>query len=228
MTDQGERPTRPALTRDRVLRHALRIVDTDGLHALTMRRLGAELDVDPMAVYRHVPNKAQLLDGVTELLWAQAFDPAAFGAEPTWKDQFFSAMCRFREILLEHPKALPLMATHPLVTPEQYATADRALAALEEAGLVATPQTLYLVVDAVNYTVGHVLAEAGEPAGGAGGQTSGQDVARLVADLPHVARLVQALLDDDPGSVSSRWDEQYRMGLRAMLDGWPECTHPHG
>ena len=65
-----ERPTRPALSREYILHTALRIVDRDGPDKLTMRRLGAELGVDPMAVYHYLPNKAALFDGITEAIWA--------------------------------------------------------------------------------------------------------------------------------------------------------------
>ena len=51
---------RPALSREYILHTALRIVDRDGPDKLTMRRLGAELGVDPMAVYHYLPNKAAL------------------------------------------------------------------------------------------------------------------------------------------------------------------------
>ena len=51
---------------ERVVETALALVDRDGLDRLSMRRLGAELGVDPMAVYHYIPNKAALLDGLTE------------------------------------------------------------------------------------------------------------------------------------------------------------------
>ena len=57
----GKKRTQP-LALDEILAAALDIVDTDGLAALTMRRLGSTLGVDPMMIYRHVPDKAGLLD----------------------------------------------------------------------------------------------------------------------------------------------------------------------
>lgn len=221
MIEPGERPMRPALTRDYILRIALRVVDDDGLGALTMRRLGAVLEVDPMAVYRHLPNKAALLDGVAELVWTEALDPAAYHPEQPWRQQLFEAMCRFREVLLEHPRVLPLMSTHPLVTARQFAIADAALAALETGGLDTAPTTLYLINDAVLYTMGHVLAEVGEPAGGAGGELPRGEMRRLVVDLPHVSRLLESLLAEPAGPESYDPEAQYRMGLRAMIAGWP-------
>src|SRR5918999_1237962 len=57
---------RPALTRDRVLRAAIALADREGVEAISMRRLGAELGVEAMSLYNHVPNKAALLDGMVE------------------------------------------------------------------------------------------------------------------------------------------------------------------
>ena len=61
----GEAVRQP-LTRQRVLDAAVRVVDGEGLGALTMRRLGRELGVEAMSLYRHVPSKEALLDGVVE------------------------------------------------------------------------------------------------------------------------------------------------------------------
>ncbi|HET6450954.1 MAG TPA: TetR family transcriptional regulator, partial [Spirochaetia bacterium] len=61
-----------ALTRQRIVAAALQIVDAEGLAALSMRRLGASLGVDPMAVYYHLPNKAALYDAIVEAVMAEA------------------------------------------------------------------------------------------------------------------------------------------------------------
>ncbi len=58
----GEEP----LTRGRILKMALSLVDEHGMEALSMRRLAKELGVDPMAIYHHVPGKRALLTGLIE------------------------------------------------------------------------------------------------------------------------------------------------------------------
>lgn len=63
--------TRTPLSRVRIAEAATAIVDRDGLEALSMRRLGAELGVEGMAIYRHFPNKAAVLAGVVEVLLAE-------------------------------------------------------------------------------------------------------------------------------------------------------------
>src|SRR5579859_4109209 len=96
-------PQRPTardgkVTRELVLAIALEIIDRDGADALSMRRLGAALERDPMVLYRHAPGKAALLDSVVESLLAQlSVDPAA----PDWTAQLRAveigrASCRER------------------------------------------------------------------------------------------------------------------------------------
>src|SRR4029077_16611494 len=70
-------PQRP-LTREAILRQALELADRDGLRALSMRRLGRELGVEAMSLYRHVGSKQALLEGLVELVLGEArVDPGA-------------------------------------------------------------------------------------------------------------------------------------------------------
>lgn len=220
MTEPAPRPTRPALSREYILRVALRLIDRDGLDALTMRRLGAELGSDPMAVYRHLPGKAELLDGVTEILWAEALDPAAFRPELPWREQAAGIMRRLRRVLLGHPQVLPLMGTHPLVTEGQYRLAEVALAALERGGLPLGPDALHLVNAVVAYALGHALAEAAEPAGGAGGRPDLEQAQRNLQRLPHLSAILSPWLSRGAGEMDA--ERGFETGLRALLDGWPE------
>ena len=59
------------LSRERIVETALALVDAEGIDALSMRRLGAELGVDPMAIYYYVPNKATLLDAIVEAVMSE-------------------------------------------------------------------------------------------------------------------------------------------------------------
>jgi AcrR family transcriptional regulator len=70
---------REPLTRRRIVEAALRLVDEDGLEALTMRRLGTELGFEAMPLYRHFPNKAALLDYLIEAVWAEMELPSSGG-----------------------------------------------------------------------------------------------------------------------------------------------------
>jgi AcrR family transcriptional regulator len=102
------------ITRDVVLATALHLIDRDGADALSMRRLAHALGRDPMTLYRHAPNKAALLDGVTEIVLAQlSVDPA----DPDWAGQLRAVGRDFRRLALAHPRVVPLLVTRPLATP---------------------------------------------------------------------------------------------------------------
>ena len=106
---------RPALTRERVLATALRIIDADGVEALSMRRLGKALDRDPMRLYRYAPSKDALLDGVVELVVSGLHVSTVDGED--WAVVLRRSAHAFRAIALAHPHVVPLLVTRPLATP---------------------------------------------------------------------------------------------------------------
>ncbi|TQM45669.1 TetR/AcrR family transcriptional regulator [Pseudonocardia cypriaca] len=106
---------RPALTRDEVLTTALRLIDADGVDALSMRRIGKALDRDPMRLYRFASSKEELLDGVVELVLGELRIPVTDGA--SWEEVLRATARSFRNIALSHPHVVPLLVTRPLATP---------------------------------------------------------------------------------------------------------------
>ena len=113
---------------------ALRIADAEGLDALSMRRLGAELGVDPMAAYRHLPNKKALLAGVVEAVLAGAdveTDPTA-----PWQEQFKEVARAYRRAVLAHsPTVARLTVTTPLNSLESLRIVEHSAAILTAAGV---------------------------------------------------------------------------------------------
>ena len=102
------------ITRELVLATAVELIDRDGADALSMRRLAAALDRDPMILYRHAPSKAALLDGVVETVLAQLLvDPT----DPDWTAQLRVVARDYRALALAHPHVVPLLVTRPLATP---------------------------------------------------------------------------------------------------------------
>ena len=99
-TETTER--RAPLTRDRVLQVAMALADRDGLDALSMRKLGQELGVDAMALYRHVRNKDDLFDGIIERIVGEIERPDPAG---TWKAALREQVMAARLVMLRHPWA---------------------------------------------------------------------------------------------------------------------------
>lgn len=149
------------LSRERVLATALELVDREGLSALSMRRLGAELGVEAMALYRYAEGKDALLDGLVEAMHLElharldadrpdADDTGAAGtkaaeAAGTDADDWRAGLHRFArtlyDVCLDHPHAVPLLTTRLLAVPMArrplpvLRSHERVLALLEKAGL---------------------------------------------------------------------------------------------
>src|SRR5690242_148222 len=105
--------SRPGMSTGRVTAAALQIVDTEGSQALTMRRLGQALDRKMMTLYRYVPSKDALLDGVVALVLTDlAINPAA----ADWRQELRDLAASFRDLALAHPNAVPLLVTQPLAS----------------------------------------------------------------------------------------------------------------
>lgn len=210
-SSEPARPTKQTLSRELFLTAALRVIDRDGLDKLTMRKLGAELGVDPMAVYYYLPNKSALFDGLTELIWSRV-DLDSLDSTLDWTEQIAEAMQRFRAGLLRHPRAVLIVGTRSVATPAALALVDRGLAILMDGAGLSGAVALNFVNVLAGYTIGHVLAEVGEPVGGA---QSAQDVVGTVT-AETAPRLAKALADGwgyDP-------DAQFTAGLDALITGW--------
>ena len=110
---------REPLDRHRILLAAVEFIDEKGLRALTMRRLGDRLGVEAMSLYRYVPGKDNLLDGVVETVIDGLYgDPQVhMSAEHGWQDYLQRLAHGVRTIALDHPQVFPLIATRPPAAP---------------------------------------------------------------------------------------------------------------
>src|SRR2546428_8800855 len=106
---------RAVLSRERIVAGAVSLIDTEGLDALSMRRLGAALGVEAMSLYRHFPSKAALLEAVVARLLAELPVPAPTAAR--WQDAFRALARAYRVLLTRHPNAIPLLPTLDLSNP---------------------------------------------------------------------------------------------------------------
>ena len=202
------RPVRPALNREYIIRTALAIIDRDGLAKLSMRRLGQELGADPMAVYHYLPSKAALFDGVVEAVYAE-IDATGLDPDAPWRAQLTTFLHALRAAIRRHPNALPVLSTRPAYVPAMLGYGEHALGVLTTAGFTAR-QAIDIVNCLGTFTIGHVLAEVGEPVGGA--TATDEELASLLSGYP---RLAAAL-----SGYEYRPDEQYELGLQAMLEGF--------
>ena len=107
-------PAREPLTKERILLAAIALADEGGVEALSMRRLALELGVVPMALYKHVAGKDELLDGMIDLVVAEIDPPIE---DSDWKTTMRERILSARRALLRHPWASSLLESRGEPTP---------------------------------------------------------------------------------------------------------------
>jgi TetR/AcrR family transcriptional regulator, tetracycline repressor protein len=146
---------RRRLSRRRVLEAAVRFADREGLGSLTMRRLGAELGVEAMSLYNHVPNKDALLDGMVEVLLGEVEIPPR---SKEWEERVRDGYRAFRRLAHEHPNVFPLLVERPPETMDGVWLVEEFLQTLREAGFGAE-EALHAFRSLSSYTFGYAMAE---------------------------------------------------------------------
>src|SRR5262245_14941679 len=152
---------RTPLSRDRVLRAALDLVDREGVEALSMRRLGRELGVGAMSLYGHVESKDDLIEGVVEQVFRQMPPIVSGPGTERWQDRIRGHARAYREVLLDHPNAVRLVAGRPLITEGTAAYVDTALGELMAMGfdLIVADRVLGVIAA---FTLGQVAEQVGD------------------------------------------------------------------
>ena len=120
------------IDRAAVLRESLAIADEHGIDALTMHAVAERLGVTAMALYRHVENKQDLLDGVVESLLNEIPPPPE---DQAWDEQLSAMGKAFRTIARRHPTVFPLLLQRPATTPVARRVRERVYRALRHAGV---------------------------------------------------------------------------------------------
>jgi AcrR family transcriptional regulator len=204
------------LTRERILVAALRLIDERGLDELTMRALGAELGVEAMSIYKHVPSKGAVLDGVVELLLAELETERPSSTE--WRAHLTDLARRFRAVSLAHPSAFPLLRRRSL---SAYVV-GRAMAeaALETmiAGGFARDDAIAALRTVVRFTLGFALRDPREGVASAG--TPSGAAAPVADEYPLVSALMRAVTDPEGE------ERLFDFGLTAVIRGLDPVVRP--
>ncbi|MCA1725987.1 MAG: TetR/AcrR family transcriptional regulator, partial [Thermomicrobia bacterium] len=210
---------RPPLSREQVIRAALAIVDREGLEAFSMRKLGAALGVDPMATYYYFPNKAAVLDGIADAVYAEVAPPP--DATAPWDVRLRAVMCGYRQVFRAHPHTLPVLSTHPPSTPLMLRQGEAAVAILHSAGF--PPVEAAQAVGCLSgYVVGMTLQEVGLQPGGVPDPTKEEimaTVARLSPDeFPTLSAAFRVGIPNDPNAQFETGLDLFIAGLRSRHD----------
>jgi AcrR family transcriptional regulator len=123
---------RAPLSRDRILRAAIKLADRHGLDALSMRSLATALKVKAMSLYNHVANKDELLDGMVDVVIGEITRPTRDG---DWKVAMRARATSALAVMTAHPWAPMLVVSRINVGPNMLGYIDATLATLRKAGL---------------------------------------------------------------------------------------------
>lgn len=205
---------RPRLTAERVLQGAVSLADEIGIADLTIRRLAETLEVKPMTIYHHVPNKEAIIDGMVDLVFSEIELPPI---DMDWRSAMRVRSRSMRQVLAMHPWASPLMESRTNPGMATLVHHDAVLGCLRSGGLsLELTGHAYALIDAFLY--GFALQEATLPA------TGGDEMAELaksMADqiptdlLPHLAELTTGHILQ-PGYD---FGNEFEFGLDLILDG---------
>lgn len=149
------------ITRDQVLRVAVALIDTEGLAALSMRRLARELGVEAMTLYHHVKNKAALEDAVVEYVLTEAF--AQLAPVGPWQQVVSSYAMALHRGLLAHPGAAVLFAQRPAMTPRNLEQLENLLDALTKAGFSSADALTIVRATAASVLGQHLSLDSDRP-----------------------------------------------------------------
>jgi AcrR family transcriptional regulator len=214
MAAEPETRQRVPLTRDRILRAAIRIADEEGLDALTMRRLGQELGVQAMSLYNHVANKDDLYQGIVDLALSEIEVPSP---ELDWKAALRQSAISAHQAFVRHPWACNLHMATPSVNDERMLWMEGVLRTLREAGF--SPNMTHHAYHALDsHITGFTLWLVNMPFDSREEllDMAEQFIPRIPADrFPYVIEHAKEHLEDpDPDEPS-----EFEFGLDLILEG---------
>ena len=213
-TPENEGKNRQRLSRERIVAAALKIMDAEGLEAVSMRRVAHELGVEAMSLYHHVEDKEDILDGICELVMSEFRFP-----EPSddWEQVAREGARAWRDIMRSHPSCMRLFAERrkPVTRPEALRPMEFALGVIRSAGL-SERDTVLAFRAFGGYIQGSIMTEirpiVGEAPAGNGHAHAEMAAALAPEEFPYLIEAFPFFDECDP-------DEQFEFGLDLMLEG---------
>ena len=204
------------LSKERVLGAAVALADAQGVEGLSMRKLAQELGVVPMALYKHVANKDELLDAMVDVVVGE-IDPPAGGTD--WKTAMRRRVLSARGALLRHPWASRVMESRASPTPAVLAYMDSMIGMFRAGGF-----SIDLTHHAMHAMGSRLLGfsqELFDETADVGPGMDAETLRELAGAFPHITELVVAITHDQASVVGVGCDDQFEFefALDLMLDG---------
>lgn len=213
---------REPLTRERILDAARALADAEGVGAVTMRRVAAELGVEAMSLYHHVPNKESLLDGLVAVIIAMVQDATRESGGAGWRAAMRNRCLAARDVMLRHPWAPGLIGTRTTIPPSVIFYYEEILGVLVEGGFS------YALAHKALHALGSMplgfVQELFSPAASGGSldvDAMEAEFEKLSAALPNMMAMVAAEIHANDGDVLGWCDSrtEFEFTLDLLLDG---------
>ena len=217
MARAGGRSRRVPLSRDRVLRAAVSLADEAGIESLSMRKLSQELGVVPMALYKHVSNKDELLDGMVDVVVAE-IQPPVSGSD--WKSDVRRRILSARRALLRHPWASRVIESRTTPTPVVLAYMDSMIGMFRTGGF--SVDLTHHVMHALGSRMLGFTQELFNNPPSVDPQSQAVMLREMAGRYPYVTEMAIAAAHDDESVVGSGCDDQFEFefALDLLLDGF--------
>jgi AcrR family transcriptional regulator len=218
MATQSDATAQPRvpLSRERVLGAAVALADAGGVDALSMRRIAQELGVVPMALYKHVANKDELLDGMVDVVVGE-IDPPATGTD--WKTAIRQRVLSARSALLRHPWASRVIESRTNPTPAVLGYMDSMIGLFRAGGF--SIDLTHHAMHAMGSRLLGFTQELFDDTADAGPELDAAMAQELADTYPYITELVTAITHDAASVVGPGCDDQFEFefALDLMLDG---------
>ncbi len=220
--ERGTRGPRPAHSRADLAAAAIRVADAEGLEAVSLRRVAAEMGTGTTTLYRYIATKDELFDLMIDAAFGEREPPTPAG---DWRADLRAIAGEYRALVVRHPWLAAMPATRPALGPNSLAWLDAAYATVDGLGLAAD-EVLAQVGTVLTFVRGHVLDELAEQETA---RRSGTDMSTWLAvqaqygdliigsgDYPHLSRI---MVEAETPHADDRYERTFRRGLDHILAG---------
>jgi AcrR family transcriptional regulator len=222
--DRAGRGPRPTHSRAAIVTVAVAIADADGLDAVSMRRLAAELGSGAASLYRYVARKDDLLDLMVDTVVGEGPPPAAPSGD--WRADLREIAYATRAMILRHPWVATLFAGRPTLGPNRLRAGEHTLSVIDRLGL-SLDEMMAVIDTLLAFIRGHVITELAEQEAA---RRSGLDweawlasraaYVRTIIESGQYPQLARIWLEAEGPHDPHRAERSFEFGLERVLDGF--------